>query len=220
MKKGDIKKQEILQTAEQLFCRKGFKETSIQDILDVLHSSKGSFYHHYASKESVLAALCVQRANAMAAAAEESLKQETDTIRRMNVVFSGMMPLNGERLSFLLMLLPVLGLPEGWSVKNAYRDSLEKAFLKLLTQVISDGCADGTLYCSEISETAAICLKLANEVWCMICESILSSERKAVQTDAGNLLSAISSYRTALERILSAPYGSIRLLDLAEIIFL
>ena len=50
MRKGDIRKQEILATAEQLFCRNGYEQTSVQDIIDCLHSSKGSFYHHYASK--------------------------------------------------------------------------------------------------------------------------------------------------------------------------
>ena len=41
MKKGDIKKQEILTVAEDLFCRKGYEETSVQDILDVKARSRG-----------------------------------------------------------------------------------------------------------------------------------------------------------------------------------
>ena len=47
LRKGDIRKQEILKTAEMMFCRNGYEKTSIQDIIDVLHSSKGSFYHHF-----------------------------------------------------------------------------------------------------------------------------------------------------------------------------
>ena len=39
MKKGEIKKQEILQTAEAMFCRNGYDKTSVQDILDALHTS-------------------------------------------------------------------------------------------------------------------------------------------------------------------------------------
>ena len=58
MKKGDIKKQVILQTAETMFCRNGYETTSVQDILDALHTSKGSFYHHYASKELLLEEIC------------------------------------------------------------------------------------------------------------------------------------------------------------------
>ena len=62
MRKGDIRKQEILATAEQLFCRNGYEQTSVQDIIDCLHSSKGSFYHHYASKEALLEGICRNRA--------------------------------------------------------------------------------------------------------------------------------------------------------------
>ena len=43
MKKGELKKQEIMETAEILFCKKGYEQTSIQDILDKLKTSKGSF---------------------------------------------------------------------------------------------------------------------------------------------------------------------------------
>lgn len=54
MRKGDARKLEILSVSEQLFCRKGYRETSIQDILDVMKVSKGSFYHHFESKDQVL----------------------------------------------------------------------------------------------------------------------------------------------------------------------
>ena len=47
MLKGDLRKKQILETAETLFCRDGYEKTSVQDILDVLHLSKGSFYHHF-----------------------------------------------------------------------------------------------------------------------------------------------------------------------------
>ena len=45
MLKGDLRKKQILETAEKMFCRDGYEKTSVQDILDVLHLSKGSFYH-------------------------------------------------------------------------------------------------------------------------------------------------------------------------------
>ncbi len=50
MRKGEKKRQEILVVAEELFFRKGFEETTVQDILDALNGSKGSFYHHFDTK--------------------------------------------------------------------------------------------------------------------------------------------------------------------------
>ena len=61
MKKGDLKRSSILETAERLFFEKGYEQTSIQDILDALSLSKGGFYHHFASKEAILSEICENR---------------------------------------------------------------------------------------------------------------------------------------------------------------
>lgn len=47
----------IITTASSLFLEKGYEQTSIQDILDALHLSKGGLYHHFASKEEILIAV-------------------------------------------------------------------------------------------------------------------------------------------------------------------
>lgn len=66
MKKGDERKVEILNTAERLFCTRGYAGTGIQDILDTLQISKGGFYHHFISKDAVLKTICERRAVAAA----------------------------------------------------------------------------------------------------------------------------------------------------------
>ena len=73
MKKGDLRKQEFLQTAETLFCKNGYEQTGVQEILDVLHASKGSFYHHFVSKESLLEAMFEKRAAQALEAAAQAL---------------------------------------------------------------------------------------------------------------------------------------------------
>ena len=58
MKKGDVRREELLATAERLFYTKGYEKTSVQDILTEMNFSKGGFYHHFDSKLSVLEAIC------------------------------------------------------------------------------------------------------------------------------------------------------------------
>ena len=45
MKKGDLRRGQILDTAEKLFFEQGYDRTSIQHILDALGLSKGGFDH-------------------------------------------------------------------------------------------------------------------------------------------------------------------------------
>ena len=61
MKKGDLRRAQILDTAEKLFFDKGYDRTSVQDILDAMGMSKGGFYHYFDSKESVLRSVSERR---------------------------------------------------------------------------------------------------------------------------------------------------------------
>ncbi|MGP4072080.1 TetR/AcrR family transcriptional regulator [Piscibacillus sp. B03] len=48
-------KEKIMQTSIQLFGKKGFTETSVQDIVNEIGVTKGTFYYYFTSKEEVLA---------------------------------------------------------------------------------------------------------------------------------------------------------------------
>ncbi|TXC91477.1 TetR/AcrR family transcriptional regulator [Metabacillus litoralis] len=47
-------KEKIRELSIQLFATKGFKETSIQDIVDALNVTKGTFYYYFTTKEQLL----------------------------------------------------------------------------------------------------------------------------------------------------------------------
>lgn len=51
------RKVHVLQTAKRLFIDKGFRATSIQDILDDAHISKGTFYNYFSSKNECMMAI-------------------------------------------------------------------------------------------------------------------------------------------------------------------
>lgn len=50
-------KKEILNAAQKLFVSKGYEETSISDIMNMVGGAKGMFYHCFQSKEEVMYAL-------------------------------------------------------------------------------------------------------------------------------------------------------------------
>ncbi|MDN7243143.1 TetR/AcrR family transcriptional regulator [Planococcus sp. N028] len=47
-------KADLIKQSTDLFVEKGFSATSIQDIVDTLGVTKGSFYYHFKSKEALL----------------------------------------------------------------------------------------------------------------------------------------------------------------------
>ena len=214
MLKGDLRKKQILETAERMFCEKGYEKTSVQDILNELHLSKGSFYHHYDSKERLLHAMCENHSAAAAMLFQQSGDAATGT-DEVNRTLSAMIPFNGEGLRFLMMILPVFPLPEGRSIRDGYQDALKKAWLPVFTDTLDRARETREIYCDDSAGTAGICLDLINDLWCALSEEIILAETAPDRpaADLGAMMTRIFRYRTALENILSAPYGSLVLLN-------
>ena len=55
--------QKILDASLKLFCKKGYDETTILDIVEEMGASRGAFYHHFKSKKEVLYALLERKYN-------------------------------------------------------------------------------------------------------------------------------------------------------------
>ena len=53
MKKGDETERMILESAEKLFSRKGFKDVSMSDLCDQTGLSRGGLYRHFSSTDEV-----------------------------------------------------------------------------------------------------------------------------------------------------------------------
>ena len=217
MRKGDEKKLELIQTGERLFCRNGYEQTSVQDIIDLLHTSKGSFYHHFPSKDALLSAICARRAEALARQVIESISGEEDPLVNLNRLFSGMMPLIGERIDFTLMLVPVFDLPEGRSIQNEYCHALADCFRKPLIDQLRAAHEQGLCYSPRPEIQVTICLLLVNDLWRAICGMILESEHQGAMADLSEIMRTVNEYRRAMENVLQAPFGSMELVSLSEL---
>src|SRR5690625_4216287 len=58
----EMRKRNVILTAKELYAKKGFQASSIQDIIDACNISKGTFYNYFASKnEFIIAYLNIAR---------------------------------------------------------------------------------------------------------------------------------------------------------------
>ena len=71
IKDPEVRKTEILDTAERLFVTKGYNKTTIVDILSRLDIAKGTFYYYFKSKEEVMDAIIRRTVGMMASAAKK-----------------------------------------------------------------------------------------------------------------------------------------------------
>jgi len=77
VKEGEVRRQEILMVARELFVTKGYEQTTVNDILKIVDIAKGTFYYYFNSKEEVLAAIILDIVEEGAKRAEQILKDKS-----------------------------------------------------------------------------------------------------------------------------------------------
>jgi len=136
MRKGEQKRQEILDAAEALFFHRGYEETSVQDILDVLRCSKGSFYHHFDSKLDLLKNIASHHANI--SRQEFSLmepKDPTEALRRL-LYHAGLF--RKEEIGLLRNLRSLQNKQEGPVLLDALQKASNREFFTEFSNVLNE----------------------------------------------------------------------------------
>jgi AcrR family transcriptional regulator len=217
VRRGDEKKQAILNVAERLFYLKGYEQTSVQDLLDVLKASKGSFYHHFESKYAVLETLCAERAEKALACAEEALGKEAESLCRLNVALHFAMPIREGEEQFLTLLLPMIFSENGRTLYTQYSQALLQAFLSKIRALLAQASAEGMVHLYHPDYAADMLMALLNQCWYEAAKHMMDARRKNSAADPAELMEVLQAYRFAMERILDAPFGSLELVGLTEL---
>lgn len=217
MRKGDAKRQAILDTAQRLFFQKGFEQTSVQDILDVLSCSKGSFYHHFESKLSVLETLCGQRAEAAAEKARRLMALREDVTDQLNLLFYCLFPLRRGEEAFMSLLLPMTGTKEGTSLHYQYAKALAESFEPLMDAVLLTAKASGVCHPVRLEGMSALILDMYNQCWQKMAGAVMAHVSSREPLEPAEFLPLLNLYRGSVERLLDAPYGSMIFVELEEV---
>ena len=72
-----VRRREIQSAARELFIKKGYEQTSVNDILKVVDIAKGTFYYYFTSKMEVLEAIILDIVDEGIIRAEDILKDKS-----------------------------------------------------------------------------------------------------------------------------------------------
>ena len=212
LKKGDARRSELLAASEKLFYTKGYENTSVQDILDAVGFSKGGFYHHFDSKLAVLEAICQQRAEELCQSALKAADQPNLTAsEKLNTLLASSTLWQSDNPGFVMLLIQAAYCENGALMREKMKASQLSGMKGVLENVLSEGVQSGEFFIDDIETTAELVMRLymqfADEIAFLLADDdseLQLCEKAIIKTRA---------YRTAIERTLFAPYGSISLIE-------
>lgn len=214
MKKGDVRRQAILDAAEQLFFLRGYDDTSIQDILDVLKLSKGGFYHHFESKHQLLEEICAQRVEHTYKSLKEIFESsQIDPIQRLNLLFRQGTFFGNSDMRYMQLILRTAYRGGLSTVKDRMRSATIERLEPLLHEILLDGMASKAFYTPYADQVPRILLMLGIDLTDEVAEMIALDNSEKTYADVIGILQA---YRRCVEQLINAPYGSIEVLDVSR----
>ena len=135
--------QNILEISAKLFQEKGYEKTTITDIVKEMNASRGSFYHHFNSKEEVLLALSEQNPYEHIFAEVRSLKgiSGLDKLKKI-LIYSLNASFSKENTNLTQGFLTLLMNPR---ILAEYIKDLQNEMLQLVKPLVIEGMDDGSI---------------------------------------------------------------------------
>ena len=143
---------DILQSAAQVFRQKGFHGASMADIAEAVDLKKASLYHHFTSKQEILLELLDRALEMVTESMAKVMAQEIPTDEKLRLAMRAYLKTlseQGDLVSVLLLEFRSLD-PEFYTRHIPNRDRFEQMWRDLIQQ----GVADGTFACENIPLTA------------------------------------------------------------------
>ena len=216
MKKGDIKRLQILDAAEKLFYERGYDRTSVQDILTSLNMSKGGFYHYFDAKDSVLRAVSERRSRGRFEALYAQLRDvRRSPIDKLNLLLRMANLFDQEEPPFAALLMKLCYLDRDAAMSAHRRSVLVDNLLPLVNEVIGEGIADGSFHTRHPMEIGRLLLLLACDIDDEACN--LLAESPDNPDVILRILELLNTWRESAEMLIGAPYGSIQLFDISRL---
>lgn len=209
VKEPVVRRNEILDAAEQLIATKGYEQMSIRDIVDELQIAKGTVYHYFDSKQALLLAL-VERRSAEAEQFVLPLIHDPaiGALEKLRRFFAILDQHKRANRPLVLAFTRVWYAPENAITHHALANEGRKRLVPWLSEIIRQGIAEGIFTTSYPDQTARMIFALLEDLGSAIAEVI--QEEDLTLPNAPHMLQVIDATADALERMLGIQPGDLQ----------
>lgn len=158
----------IVTAAWELFYRNGYEDTTVEEIIELSGTSRGSFYHYFSSKDALLSSLSTLF--------DDKYEELMDSLDPSLGAFDTLMLLNREVFGVVERTVSVELLARMYGTQlttKSEKHLLDKnrLYFRILRQVISEGQKSGELRSDlptgDIVKAYALCERALLYDWCI-----------------------------------------------------
>lgn len=188
----DIKKNQILAAAKQVFGRFGFNKTTLDDVANAVGMKKASLYYYYASKEELFKDVIKSETDELVAELEKNVFDKNNVHDQLNTYIN-------TRLAYLQKMINIHNLTVNSILEFRpisellYREFFDKQ-IQIVVKIISDGIKNGELKNVNADRTANIFLTAIESIATkVLCKSKATNEinYKSIEDDSLFLIELI-----------------------------
>jgi AcrR family transcriptional regulator len=213
VKPATVRRNEILDVAEDLFCTRGYARTSIQDIIDAVGIARGTLYHHFDSKSEVLGAVIERMLEGPVAKTERLLaRRDLDALEKLQAFYREVGIWEIENKELVWQLLEAFHREENVSLRYEVLRRGTERILPLVARIIEQGVDESLLSADHPVEVAAVVLAIWTDVSSAVGNTLLESGDRPEGLAA--IERRVRVCERSIERVLGAPDGSLELLDI------
>lgn len=208
----DVRKNEILDTAQKLFFELGYEQTSVSNIIDAVGVAKGTFYYYFKSKEELLDHLAERFADEMAAKMSEIVEnQSIGALEKLNLTYMQTGQYKMENKKLMITFMRVLYRDDNTILRHKMFNRVNKRTAPMLARIIKQGVSEGLFDTPSAEEAGEFILLIGRPINEAIVRELLDRSANPDRKDL--LMRRLQFYQDSVERILGAPSGSINIID-------
>lgn len=157
----EIRKQELIQTAYQLFITKGYENTTIDEIIEKANVAKGTYYYHFENKEQILEEVVNMMIDKSIERAKEVLASNLNLEEKLISTIFNLRAMPDEKI-----VQDAIHAPENIILHKKTNDRLIEKSTPIISELVREAKEIGLFNCDDnIEERVKMTLILSNEMF-------------------------------------------------------
>ena len=160
MKKGERRKQDLLNIAYRMFIEKGYENTSVDDIIIEAGIAKGTYYYYFESKEATLEAVIEMMIEKAENIAKAALMNPVPISQKLASVVYAFQPNKDE-----IVITDVLERKENIVMHDKIGKKIVEVAVPILSDIVREGIAQGIFACTNVEERVKMLLIMSQNMF-------------------------------------------------------